>query len=232
MARLKRLVAVGLAHHIVQRAVAGSEAFVDDADRLAFVAALRRAATEHAVAVHAYVLWVDEVQILATPAQADALSRLMQSLARWYVAPFNRRHGRSGALWQSRFRAAPVQPGAPLLMCMRYIEQLPMRSGAASAPAEFPWSSAAQHAGLKAPGDMAGVPADSAYWRLGNTPFEREAAYRRLLDQPLPPADVALVEATSHKGWALGAGEFLASLAAVSDRPVTPQPRGRPRKSF
>jgi putative transposase len=231
MARLKRLVAVGLAHHIVQRTVAGSVAFVDDADRRAFIAALRRGAGEHGVTVHAYVLWSDQVQLLATPGQADALARLMQALARWYVAPFNRRHGRSGVLWQARFRAAPVQPGAPVLMCMRYIEQLPMRSGVTVSPTEFAWASAAQHAGLAATGDLAGVPTDSAYWQLGNTPFEREAAYRKLVDQPLPAADVALVEATSHKGWALGSGEFLASLAASTDRPVAPQPRGRPRKA-
>ena len=232
MARLSRLVVAGQAHHVSLRAVAGSDAFVDAADHVLFLDALRRSAAEHLVAIHAFVLLDSEVQLLATPAAAEDLGRMMQALARFYVGPFNRRHGRSGALWQSRFRAAPVGGAAELLSCMLYIEQAPHRSGLSGRVVDFAWSSAAHHAGIRSDPLLASVPPASAYWLLGNTPFEREAAYAALLESPLPADKQARIEATTLKGWAMGSGEFIASLVAETSRRTVARARGRPRKTI
>ena len=231
MARLSRLVVARQAHHVSLRAVSGSAAFVDAADHAFFFDALRRSSIENRVAIHACVLLGDEVQLLATPTVAEDLGRMMQALARFYVGSFNRRHGRSGALWQSRFRAAPVGGGAELLACMLYIEQAPRRSGVVGAAVDFPWSSAAHHAGTRSSPLLASAPAASGYWLLGNTPFEREAAYAAMLESPLPLDTLARIEATSLKGWALGSGEFIASLASKAPRRAVAQARGRPRKT-
>lgn len=231
MARLKRLAVAGHVHHVVQRTAAGATAFVVDEDRAAFLEALARSAIEHRVAVHAFVLLEREFQLLATPQEAAALGQLMQSLARRYVGPFNRRHGRSGTLWQGRFRTAPVEVAVHVLLCMRYIEQAPMRAGWAAPAADYPWSSAAHHVGVASIGLVANVPPQSSWWLLGNTPFEREAAYRRLLEEPLSPAEVALIEQTTVKGWPLGAPAFLAGLPVEGPRSLVPKPRGRPRKN-
>ncbi len=232
MARLSRLVVAGQAHHVSLRVVAGSEAFVDAADHVLFLDAVQRSVVEHRVAVHAFVLLGSEVQLLATPAAAADLGRMMQALARFYVGPFNRRHGRSGALWQSRFRVAPVGGAAELLNCMLYIEQAPRRSGLSGPVVDFGWSSAAHHAGTRSHPLLASVPPASAFWLLGNTPFEREAAYASLLESPLPAEKQARVEATTLKGWAMGSGEFIASLAAETPRRTGPLARGRPRRSI
>ncbi len=231
MARLSRLVVAGQAHHVSLRTVAGSDAFVEPADPDLFLNALRRSAAENGVAVHAGVLLGSEVQLLATPSVAEDLGRTMQALARFYVGPFNRRQGRAGALWQSRFRAAPVGGAAALLTCMLYIEQAPRRAGVAVAAVDFPWSSAADHAGIRNNPMWAAVPPSSGYWQLGNTPFEREAAYAALLESPLAATAVASVEATTQQGWAMGSGEFIASLAAETARRSVALPRGRPRKA-
>ena len=227
MARLKRLVAPGHAHHVVQRAVTGVDAFADAGDRAAFLEALRRGSAEQGVAVHAYALLPNEFQLLATPTEPDALGLAMQALSRLYVAAFNCRHGRSGPLWQGRYRAAPVEGGANLLTCMRYIEQ---SAASADHADDIAWSSAAVHAGLQPAEWLSGVPADSSYWQLGNTPFERETAYRALLRQPMAADAVAAVESTTLKGWAMGSGGFLASLAADGRRPSMLRP-GRPRNT-
>lgn len=230
MARLKRLVVAGHVHHVVQRTMAGATAFVDDADRVAFLDALARSAIEHAVAVHAYVLLERDFQLLATPQQAPGLGQLMQSLARRYVGPFNRRHGRGGTLWEGRFRTAPVEVGTHVLLCMRYIEQAPIRAGWPAPAAEYPWSSAGHHVGATSTRLLTNVPPPSSWWLLGNTPFEREAAYRRLLEEPLSPTQVASIEGTTVKGWPLGSDAFLAGLPGDAGRPLAPRPRGRPRK--
>ena len=232
MARLSRLVVAGQAHHVSLRVVAGSDAFVEDADHALFLDAVRRSAAEHRVAIHAFVLLGSEVQLLATPAAAEDLGRMMQALARFYVGPFNRRHGRNGALWQSRFRAAPVGGAAELLSCMLFIEQAPRRSGLSGRVVDFEWSSAAHHAGIRSTALWAGVPPASGYWLLGNTPFEREAAYASLLEAPLEVGQLTRIEATTLKGWAMGSGEFIASLAAETPRRPVARARGRPRKAL
>ena len=231
MARLKRLVLPGIAHHVIQRAAHESLAFESDVDRDLFMLAVRRSSAEHRVSVHAYALLEDHFQLLATPIEADDLSLMMQALSRLYVAPFNRRHGRRGALWEGRFRAAPVGGAEYLLGCMRYIEQSPRRGGWAGPLDEFGWSSAAEHVGRRVTATPCIVPPDSSYWQLGNTPFEREAAYAKLLELPLHSGSVAEVEATTAKGWALGPGEFIASLTAETSRRPVAGARGRPRKA-
>lgn len=229
MARLKRLVVAGVAHHVVLRSVANVLAFADESDYALFTEALRRSAVEHDVALHAYALLAHEVQLLATPATATSLGRMMQALSRFYVPAFNRRRGRSGALWQGRYRAAPVGTPAHLLACMLYLEQAPERAGHGAAIA-YAWSSGPLHAGGRGAGFLAGVPHTSAYWLLGNTPFERDAAYAALLQQPLAAAEVAQVEASTLKGWALGSAEFLAALRTETDRRLQPGVRGRPKR--
>ena len=108
------------------------------------------------------------------------------------------------------------------------VEQAAQRQGLVSSAVEFAASSAAHHAGLRSDALMAAMPADSAYWRLGNTPFERDAAYRRLLELPMRAADVQRIETTLLKGWALGSCAFLANIGAFAGRRPSPKPRGRP----
>jgi len=232
MARPNRLVIPGQAHHVCIEAVSGSDAFVAQQDYELFLDALQRAAVEHRTDVHAHSLTRAQAQLIVTPESRDGLGRMMQALARLYVGGFNRRQRRSGSLWQSRYRAAPVGGGAELLSCMRYVEQAPRRFGWVPSLVDYPWSSAAHHAGTRVNGFLAAVPAASGYWVLGNTPFEREAAYRVLLETALPRAEIERVESTTLKGWALGSGEFIASLAAETTRRPVALARGRPRKAI
>jgi putative transposase len=217
MARQRRLAVAGHAHYIVQRGHNGQPVMLDDEDRERYLAALRQAAAERGVAVHAYALLDTELHLLATPPDAKALSGTMQAVGRRYVAAFNRRHGRSGTLWDGRFRGTVVEPGETLLEVLRLIDGLPAAR-----------SSAAHRLGERHDPLLADPP---EYWRLGNTPFEREAAWRTLLVQGLPPGRrEALVQCARH-GWALGSPSFLHKLAAAVERPIGPKPRGRPRKA-
>jgi putative transposase len=230
MARLNRLVVAGQAHHVIHRAVYGGVAFTDATDRQLFLQILKRCSVEHGVAVHAYVLLDQEFQLLATPDEADRLSRMMQALARFYVPAFNRRHARAGALWQGRFRAAPVAGAQALLDCMRYLEQAPQRAGWVGSLTEFDGSSAAHHTGRTADAWLAAVPAASAYWALGNTPFARDAAYQALLERPVSAALAASLEACTPLGWALTSDGTSAELMRLAPRRVTVKPKGRPVK--
>jgi putative transposase len=218
MARLPRLSVAGWPHVVIHRSHNRQPVFRDDDDRRQFRQMLLEVARAHPLAVHAYG-WSDtELRLLLTPAEPEALSRLMQSLGRRYGAYFNRRHGHTGGLWDGRFRATAIDPEQHLLSCMCFVESV---AGEAST-----WCSAPHHLGRNSDG----VVIDHArYWGLGNTPFEREAAYARLCATS-ETADASAIEQAVLKGWPLGGERFLAELGGNTTRRLAPLPRGRPAK--
>jgi putative transposase len=227
MARLPRLALPGHAHLVIQRGHSGQAVFLDDVDRLAFLAALRESAAGAGTSVHAWALLDNEVLLLLTPPDAAGLSRLMQALGRRYVSAHHRRHGGSGTLWDGRFRAAVVEPGATRLAALCWVDAAALPAVDAVADAS-PRSSAAQRLGGPRDGSLVDPP---ELWALGNTPFEREAAYRRLLTQGLPAAEAAALRQAALGGWAVGSPVFAAEVATALARPARPRPRGRPRNT-
>lgn len=225
MPRLPRLILPGHAHHIIQRGNNRQAIVHDDADRRIFLSLLREVARQHRVAIHAYVLMDNHIHLLATPEAEEGVSRMMQALGRRYVLSFNQRHQRTGTLWEGRFRAALVSGERYFLACLRYIELNPVRAGLVADPAEFAWSSARHHLG--------GVPdplivEHPLYWAFGNTPFERESAYRELVAQGISDEERQSITQTTLRGWPLAEAEGLKGLEANLNRFVTPRRRGRP----
>jgi putative transposase len=198
-----------------------------DADRRAWRDILAEALEQHAVSLQAYVLMDNHFHLLLTPPSAQALSRLMQTMGRRYVGAHNAAHGRSGTLWEGRFKCSPVETDRYFLACMRYIELNPVRAGLVGSPQEWAWSSAAHHLGLRQDRLVADHP---TYWALGNTPFERERRYRDFLEAGTSERDAARITEAALKGWALGSPEFLRTQADAAARPLEPRRRGRPRK--
>jgi putative transposase len=225
VARQPRLSVAGELHHVLLRGHNGQAVFADDADRTAFVELLREPAARQGVAIHAYALLVGEVHLLATPAEADSLARLMQSIGRRYVALFNRRHGRRGTLWDGRFRTSLIDSQTLLLPAMLHIEALPARAGLVSAAAHWPWSSAAHHTGRRR--DPL-VSEHALYWRLGNTPFEREHAHTVALHETQQDAEDPRFGLAVAKGLPLGPAGFVHRMAESLGRPLSLRARGRP----
>lgn len=228
MARLPRLVIPQQPHYILQQGNNRQAIFRDSSDFLAFLGWLRDAARQFKVAIHAYVLMDSHIHLLATPADEEGLSRMMQWVGRHYVPYFNRKYGHAGTLWQGRFKASVIEAPRYLLICYRYLETHPVRAGVTATAVHYPWSSHAHHIGTRVDPLLTDHP---LYWSLGNTPFEREAQYKALLEQTLPPEQVALLDATLQKGWVLGDPVFQQLLAQQINRRVAPAKRGRPRKA-
>jgi putative transposase len=225
MARLPRLAVDGALHVVVQRGHNRQPVFADDADRQAYLAMLREVLRDHGVVLHGYALLEGEVWLVVQPAAAAALSRAMQALGRRFVAAVNRRHGRRGTLWDGRFRAAVVDERTQLLDVLVHVETKPVDAGLATHAAEWPWSSARHHLGLLRDPWLG---EHALLWTLGNTPFERDSAWRRRLDAGLPPSRRQAIDDAALRGWALGPTAFATELAARAGRPVTRRPRGRP----
>lgn len=228
MARLPRLSAANQVHLLVQRGNNGQATFIDDDDRKAFLAALHNAALDHRVAIHAYALTGNEALLLATPADAGATSRMIQTLGRRYVARFNQRHGRSGTLWEGRFRSTVIEAALHLRDCMCFVELAPLRAGLVQAAADWPWSSARHHLGHFSDPLVTDAP---LYWATGNTPFEREVAHQRLLERALTREQVLAIDGALRKGWVYGSDAFASRIESQTARRAQPLRPGRPRQS-
>jgi putative transposase len=219
MARLPRLVLPGHAHCVLQQGQGTRPVFCDAEDRTHYLAALRAAAPATGVQLLAWALLPSRVLLLARPTQAAGLGQLLQAVGRRYVSTYNRRHGAAGTLWDGRYRCALVEPGPVLLDVLAWVDGQSAEPGHTSA--------ALRLAGQ--PDALLHHPPE--FWALGNTPFDREAAWRRRLAEGTPAAQVARWEQATRGGWALGSPGFVAALAAQTTRPLQPRTPGRPRKA-
>lgn len=227
MARLNRLTVAGLPHHVIWVGHNGSAVFRDAQDRHLFKRLLTETSLAHGLSIHAYALLDTQIHLLLTPKTAAVLPVFMQAVGRAYVRRFNLRHARRGTLWEGRFRCTVLEPGALVLDAMVLLDTEAMRGDAPDATARSAWTSGDHYSGLSAEQWLS--PPD-AYWQLGNTPFAREDAYRRLLANGLSPSRrQALMDAAWH-GWAQGSAPFLARLADHAQRRVIKARAGRPSK--
>jgi len=210
----------GWPHLVVLSGHDGQAVFRDMEDARHFAEWLLEAVRAQGVAVHAYALHDNEVVLLATPDDNAALGRVMQTLGRRYGGYFNRRHGRRGSLWAGRFRATIVEPEQHLLDAMRYVEEPD-----ADPPTQVLLSSMSHHLGQR----QDPLLSDHAqFWSLGNTPFDREAAYRRLLERPLSALSRGRFDQAVQKGWPVGSDAFVRQLSEATERRLVPLKRGRP----
>jgi putative transposase len=177
------------------------------------------------VAVHAYVLMDNHFHLLLTPRTGDGLPRMMQAVGRRYVRYFNDSHGRTGTLWEGRYKSTLIEAERHLLACMVYIDLNPVRAGLATQARDYAWSSHGHYAGLRV--DRLVTP-HPLYWQLGNTPFAREAAYAQLVQTGLSTQQQLALTESVLRGWALGGADFVAELQKKTERRLSKSSPGRP----
>ena len=181
------------------------------------------------VALHAWIVLPDRITLLVTPADETAVSRLMQALGRRMGSGLMRTR-----VYAGRYRNALLEPGRWVSPAMIWLESLAVATGQVSVATQWPWSSVAEHTGLSSPapreGDRPALIDHPDYWREGDTPFARQAAWRNHLLAGLAESQSRPIEAALSGQWALGERIFLTHLGRLASRRVSPAPRGRPRK--
>lgn len=230
MARLPRYVIPGQPQHIIQRGNNRQVIFAADAHYQYFRDALVEASDKHGLAVHAYVWMTNHIHLLATPAKADSISKVFQSVGRKYVQYFNFTYKRSGTLWEGRYRATVVDSERYLLTVMRYIELNPVRADMVAHPRDYRWSSYGRNAHGETGQNVDWLAAHREYRRLGRSPEQRQAAYRQLFRAAVAKDDLQAIRDCTHKGWALGSTRFSEKIEALTQRRTVSKGVGRPRK--
>ena len=225
MARLPRLTLPDYPHHIIQRGNNRQAIFSQTQDYERLLGLVDESARKFGVAIHSYVLMSNHFHLLATPEAVDAIPQMMQAVGRAYVRYFNLRQGRSGTLWEGRYKSTLIQADRHLLACMAYIDLNPVRAHLVAEPAEYPWSSHAHYVGLRNDRLVSPHP---LYWELGNTPFARDAAYAELVQGGISAQEQEALTESALRGWALGEPDYVADLQKRTERRVTKGRAGRP----
>ncbi len=227
MARLRRLFLPGHPLHVIQRGNNREPIFAAEEDYRFYLRCLKEAASEQGLVIHAYVLMTNHVHLLVTPESVASVSKTLQSVGRRYVQHFNHSYGRTGTLWEGRYKSTLIDSESYLLTCMRYIEMNPVRAAMVERPEDYPWSSYRRNA--LGESDALVIP-HRLYQGLGRGQGKRQDAYRALFLVPIPDDGMTAIRNATNKAWVLGDSRFRDKVSALSQRRASPLSRGRPRK--
>ena len=226
MSRKPRVAISGVAMHVMQRGNNRMQCFRVESDYLLYLANLRQLSADFECGVHAYCLMPNHVHLLLTPVADTGCSGLMKNLGQRYTQYFNARYGRTGTLWEGRYRSSVVESSRYVIACYRYIELNPVRAGLVSDPSAWLWSSHAVNAGSRC--DPMVVP-HAEFEALGLESSGRAAAYGRLVRENVQGDLLAQIRDAVNGGYPLASGRVAAALAA-SGHKLVPGKAGRPGK--
>ncbi len=128
MPRRARIDAPGAIHHIIVRGIEGRKIFVDDEDRHDFVKRLGDVVLETQTRCYAWSLIPNHFHLLLRTGSAP-IATVMRRLLTGYAIVFNRRHRRSGHLFQNRYKSILCEEDVYLKELVRYIHLNPLRAG-------------------------------------------------------------------------------------------------------
>lgn len=140
MARKPRLHFPGAVYHVTLHGNGNQPVFLDATDHTRFLLLIQEGIEKFGHKVYAYCLLPNTLQLVIEVAEVP-LSRIMQQLGFRYTRWFNDWHSQAGHLFQGRYKAILINPENYLLDLVREVHLAPVRSGLASAPMSYPWSS-------------------------------------------------------------------------------------------
>ncbi len=128
MARIARVIAPGIPHHITQQGNRRQQTFICDEDYIAYIDLVAEWCGKHKVAIWAWCLMPNHVHLIAVPASEEGLARAIGEAHRRYTRMINSRENWRGHLWQERFASFPMDDDH-LLAAVRYVEMISITPG-------------------------------------------------------------------------------------------------------
>ena len=211
MARPLRVEFEGGVYHVTARGIERRALVRDDDDRARWMKTLEDAVGLHRWRVFAFVLMDNHFHLLIETPDAD-LCASMRDLNGNYGAYFNRRHRRSGHLFQGRYKAHVIENEGHWLEVSRYVHLNPVRARAATRPEAWDWSSFRGYVRKRARlawMDYETVLADCG----GDTPAGRRQ-YRAFVDEGVGHTVESPFKAAAHS-LIVGTEEFVDRVAGL-----------------
>lgn len=194
-----------------------SAVFRKAADYQAFVETMAEAHARLAVDVLGYCLMRTHFHIVLRPHAEGDLGRWIQRLLVAHSRRFHRHYGTSGHVWQSRFKAFPIQDDGHLKTVLRYVESNALRTELVSRAEDWKWSS---------------LPAwqrdDPLLWR--EKPLVRGRNWLTRVNQPLSDSELLRLQVSLERGRPYGDESWTRETARRLGLESSLRSRGRPRK--
>jgi len=215
MARIARVVAHGLPHHIIQRGNRRQHVFFNDGDYREYLRLLAAYTQRFRVDILAYCLMPNHVHLIAIPREDGDLARAIGETHRNYTRFINFRENWRGYLWQGRF-SSYVLDERYLLAATRYVLLNPVRAKLAENPWDYRWSSAKHHLRV----NISSLVNDNYLQELIKN-------WKDVLAAPLDGEDVNLIQLHERTGRPLGDSSFIEGLESSLHRDIKKKRAGR-----
>jgi REP element-mobilizing transposase RayT len=231
MARPLRIEFAGALYHLISRGNERRNIFRSDRDRRAFLEFLGVAAKRFGWSVTAWVLMSNHFHLVVQTVEPN-LSRGMQWLNGKYAGWFNRTHGRSGHLFQGRFKAFLIDKETYQAEVMRYVALNPMRAGMFDRPEQYKWSSYRATAGLEKAPEWFDI--EAALSLFGNERGPAQEAYREFVLAKIGCEDRLWDKLTNQlylgtEEWTRAMRKIVEKKPRSTDHPRTQRAIGRPK---
>jgi REP element-mobilizing transposase RayT len=197
-----------------------SPIFEDDDDRERFLALLGSAVERYAFRVYGACLMGNHYHLVGETPRGN-LSDAMRFLNGGYAQAVNRRHGRTGHLFEGRFRSLVIQRESYLKRVVRYVVLNPVRARLVTDVAAWPWSTYGATAGLRPAPEWLSL--EWLHWAFDATSrTEACERYRRHVNAPAAPKSRIDTTALAVGGRAFRERLAQAVDSCEPDRPLPP----------
>jgi REP element-mobilizing transposase RayT len=140
MSRPLRIELAGGLYHVTSRGDRREDIFLGDSDRSAWLDVFAETCARYNWASHGWCQMTNHYHVIVETAEAN-LSQGMRHLNGVYTQWVNRTYGKSGHVFQGRYKAILVEKDSHLLELARYVVLNPVRARMVADAAEWPWSS-------------------------------------------------------------------------------------------
>ena len=222
MARLARVIAVGVPHHITQRGNAKRFILEDEADRKVYLDLLKQSTEQHGIAIIGYCVMSNHVHLVAVPRKADGMARALKEAHGRFASYWNALHRSTGHVWQGRYYSCPLDE-PHLWEALRYTELNPVRASLVTGAERWDWSSAAAHCGADSTGPWLAMHLWRGRWSA--------VTWRAYLDAGITESQLAAIRRSTYTGRPLGSQEFTRVLEKETKRRLAPQKPGPKKKA-
>jgi putative transposase len=224
MPRRLRIEFEGAIYHVMARGNARQDIVHDDDDHRRVLADLERVVGRFGWELLAFVVLSNHLHVvLKTP--RPNLAKGMQAFLSGYAQWSARRRGRSGHLFQGRYRAEMIEDESYYWTVSRYVHLNPVRAGLVARPEEWEWSSYPGYRQPKRRFSWVAYDALLRAWRGDRGGNDPASDYIRFVEAGLEqPPTSPFREAFG--GWVLGSARFVGQLRARAG-PVVADPAAR-----
>jgi putative transposase len=182
MPRQPRLDAPGTLHHVMGRGIEKIKIFRNKDDREDFIRRIEDLCSHEAWIMYAWALLSNHFHLLVRTGN-QPLSTNMRRLLTGYVINFNRRHKRSGHLFQNRYKSIICEDDPYLLELTRYIHLNPLRAGIVTNNKDldsYPWTG---HSAILGKLKRGWQDSDTILAYFGSKRTEALSGYNRFVEQ-------------------------------------------------